>query len=93
VGRKRVSLGIRLGLIMRCPWDRDLEEKRSAFNQDKVKRATNLLKELFYITAELDAPVETLRHQIVQELAIEGLYSIGIYKVSGTLHFVLIKVV
>ena len=43
VGRKRVSLGIRLGLIMRCPWDRDLEEKRSAFNQDKVKRATNLV--------------------------------------------------
>lgn len=43
------------------------------------------MKELFYITAELDAPVETLRHQIEQELAVEGLYNIGIFKVSKVL--------
>lgn len=50
--------------------------------QQEVNNKGEALKELFYITAELDAPVETLRHQIEAELAVEGLHSVGVFKVS-----------
>lgn len=49
--------------------------------QEDVNNKGEALKELFYITTELDAPIETLRHQIEQELAVEGKYSVGIFKV------------
>lgn len=53
--------------------------------KEDVNNKGEALKELFYITAELDAPVETLRHQIEHELAVEGLYNIGIFKASKVL--------
>lgn len=49
--------------------------------EEELNNKGEALKELFYITTELDAPVETLRHQIEQELGVEGKYSVGIFKV------------
>ncbi|KAJ9126961.1 hypothetical protein QFC24_001192 [Naganishia onofrii] len=49
--------------------------------QQDVNSRGEALKELFYISAELDAPIDTLRRDITQELGVQGKFSVGVYKV------------
>ncbi|KAJ9098707.1 hypothetical protein QFC21_004355 [Naganishia friedmannii] len=49
--------------------------------QQDVNSRGEALKELFYISAELDAPIDTLRRDITRELGVQGKFSVGVYKV------------
>jgi hypothetical protein len=50
--------------------------------QQDVNSRGEALKELFYISAELDAPIDTLRRDITHELGVQGKFSVGVYKVG-----------
>lgn len=65
---------------LRCVLD-PLPNTAGNMNQDVNVRGEPL-KELFYISAELDAPIDTLRRDIAHELGVEGKFSVGVYKVG-----------
>ncbi|KAJ9096111.1 hypothetical protein QFC19_007337 [Naganishia cerealis] len=64
---------------LRCVLD-PLPNTAGNMTQD-VNNRGEPLKELFYISAELDAPIDSLRQEVVHELNIRGKYSVGAYKV------------
>lgn len=73
-----ISSGRRIKL--RCVLD-PLPNTTGNIHDEELNNKGETLKELFYLNTELDAPIETLRHQIEHELGVQGKYSVGVFKV------------